>query len=89
MRHRPRPLVGTAADALRSAPPDGYRGPQTTISRTPDGEVLFEPPIQRLAVAGFVICHDASGEDEPPELDRAGDWIRCTRGKSCPRRRLP
>jgi hypothetical protein len=85
MRHIPRQLPRTT-DALRSGRPDGYGGPQSTISRTQDGEVLFKPPIRRLAVAGFVICHNAPGDGELPELDRAGDWIRCKRGDSCPER---
>jgi hypothetical protein len=83
MREAPRPPLGTAANALQAKP---YCGPQPTLRRALDGQVRVRPPVRSLATRGFVICDAELIDRDTPELDRAGDWMKCVRGECCPGR---
>lgn len=66
--------------------PPAYRLSQATLRRTLDGQVRVRPPVRSLAAQGFVICDAGLIDRNLPELDRAGDWMKCVRGERCPGR---
>lgn len=47
------------------------------FAAAPARALASKPPVERLRIEGHVIC-------DYGDMDRAGDWLRCRRGPTCP-----